>query len=192
MRRYAIVIVFTALLIQPVVPFALGQIPLDVLHKTPSLSESKGNRKGNATIRYCRVISVHDGDSMRMRCPGFRNTLRIRLDQIDAPELTQAHGKKSREFLRSLCPHRSSAVLHDLGVDSYNRHLARIYCQGIDVNAAMVKSGAAWVYDYHASDRDLYRLQNAAQAQKRGIWSGPAKPTPPWEFRYRQRQQGAR
>lgn len=140
--------------------------------------------------RHCTVTSVHDGDSMRVRCPGFRDTLRIRLHQIDAPELDQVHGTRSREFLRSICPVGATAIVRDYGADDYNRRLGRVICDGIDANAAMVESGAAWVYTYHATDPQLYQLQEQAQTLRRGLWatSSGKKPLAPWDFRYQQRK----
>lgn len=143
----------------------------------------------DVTVRHCQVTSVHDGDSMRVRCPGFRKTLPIRLDQIDAPELDQTYGMASRDFLRSMCPKGQDAVVHDLGADTYNRRLGRVYCNGVDVNAAMVEAGAAWVYDYHATDKSLIPLQEMARSQKRGLWATQKEPVAPWDFRYQQRRQ---
>lgn len=129
---------------------------------------------------------------MRVKCPGFKKTLPIRLDQIDAPELDQAYGTKSRDHLRSLCPVGSAATVHDLGNDFYSRVLGRVFCSEIDVNAAMVESGSAWVYDYYATDSTLYSLQNHAQAERRGLWQSNKKPVAPWEFRRQQRKRSGR
>lgn len=170
---------------------ALGQIPPDVFD-TETAAQTPAKATANATVRNCRVTSVHDGDSMRVRCPGFSDTLRIRLDQIDAPELDQAYGTRSRDLLRSMCPKNGQAVVHDLGADSYNRRLGWVFCNDVDVNAAMVKEGAAWVYDYHAADKSLYPLQEKARAQKKGLWAGPREPVAPWDFRYQQRRQDRR
>lgn len=170
---------------------ALGRIPPDIFDSTPSTSGSSESSSA-ATVRHCRVTSVHDGDSMRVRCPGFKDTLRIRLDQIDAPELDQAHGTRSRDRLRAMCPKGKPAVVHDLGADTYDRRLGRVFCNDVDVNAAMVKEGAAWVYDYHASDKSLHRLQDDARARKKGLWAGPKQPVAPWDFRHRQRRESGR
>lgn len=167
---------------------ALGQIPPDVFDTASSATGSQSGSAAKTTVRHCRVTSVHDGDSMRVRCPGFRDTLRIRLDQIDAPELDQAYGTRSRDVLRSMCPKGGQAVVHELGKDTYNRVLGRVFCNDIDVNAAMVKAGAAWVYDYHDPDKSLYPLQDEARSRKRGLWAGSGKPVAPWDFRHRQRQ----
>jgi|SRR5690625_2214044 len=141
------------------------------------------------TERLCTVSSVHDGDSMRARCPGFRGTVRIRLHQIDAPELDQPHGTQSRERLRSMCRKDQTVIVRDYGADGYGRIIGRVYCDGVDVNAAMVEAGAAWVYDHHATDKQLYILQDQARDMKRGLWSTAKEPVAPWDHRYGQRQQ---
>lgn len=159
--------------------------PRLAMARYPTESAAPANE---VVIRQCKVTSVHDGDSMRVRCPGFKKTIPIRLDQIDAPELDQAYGVASRDYLRSLCRVGSQAVVHDLGRDTYNRHLGRVYCGSVDVSAAMVKTGSAWVYDYYATDQQLYLYQDSARSEKRGLWAGPKKPTAPWTFRRQQRQ----
>lgn len=135
----------------------------------------------------CQVTSVHDGDSLRVRCPGSKKTIPIRLHQIDAPELDQAYGIQSRDFLRNMCPVGKSVLVHDIGPDSYDRRLGRVFCNGEDANAAMVKSGSAWVYKHHASEQRLFDLQKEAQAARKGLWSARTKPVAPWTFRYQQR-----
>lgn len=57
-------------------------------------------------------------------------------------------------------------------------------CNGIDVNAEMVRVGMAWVYDKYVTDRSPYALQDAAKAARRGLWADP-DPMPPWEWRHR-------
>lgn len=138
------------------------------------------------TVLQCEVATVHDGDSMRVKCPGERDTLRVRMHQIDAPELEQAHGRQSRDELRRLCPRGSKAVIRSQGRDQYGRLLGDVTCGDTQVNEAMVAAGAAWVYDRHVQDRRLYELQNAAKAAQKGLWR-QSDPTPPWRWRYQQR-----
>lgn len=134
----------------------------------------------------CTITSVHDGDSMRVRCPGDRRTTPVRMEQIDAPELEQAHGTRSRDYLRKLCRVGATATIHTRGRDQYGRLLGNVYCDGKSVNEEMVASGSAWIYDRHVEDRSLYRLQDKARAAKRGLWSG-RNPQAPWRWRYEQR-----
>ena len=130
----------------------------------------------------CTITSVHDGDSMRVRCPGQKKTTPIRLNQIDAPELKQAHGIHSRDYLRSICPVGQKVEIKSDGQDRYGRTLATVMCNGVDANAAMVKAGQAWVYDDYVKDKALYRLQRDARADRAGLWR-QRDALPPWEFR---------
>lgn len=142
---------------------------------------------GTAGDMHCTVSSVHDGDSLRVRCPGSQRSIRIRMEQIDAPELEQAHGKHSRDYLRRLCRVGTDVIVRPTGKDQYGRLLGNVYCGGKSVNEEMVGSGSAWVYKRYARDQKLYRLQNEARTQRRGLWAG-ARPTEPWRWRYEQRE----
>lgn len=134
----------------------------------------------------CAITSIHDGDSMRVRCPGERRTIPVRMEQIDAPELEQPHGKRSRDRLRELCRVGSTTTIRTEGRDQYGRLLGNVYCNGKSVNEEMVMSGAAWVYDRYVRDRGLYRLQDKARADRQGLWAG-RNPQAPWRWRYEQR-----
>ena len=50
----------------------------------------------------CEVVkdSIYDGDTFRVKCDGREN--KIRLCDIDAPEVKQPLGIESRNYLRSL------------------------------------------------------------------------------------------
>lgn len=135
----------------------------------------------------CTVSSVHDGDSMRARCPGHRDSVRVRIDQIDAPELDQKHGIASRDVLRQLCPTGEPVQLYVMGKDQYERLLADVSCNGKDVATTMVTLGAAWVYTKYVRDDGLLKQQKQAQASRAGIWNDN-DPTAPWQFRQAQRQ----
>ncbi|MBP6018017.1 MAG: thermonuclease family protein [Burkholderiaceae bacterium] len=153
-------------------------VPMGVLVSSPVRAETP------AAELLCKVTSVHDGDSMRVRCPGDKKTIPVRMDQIDAPELDQAHGIKSRDYLRSLCPVGATAQIQQPGRDQYNRMLGQVSCNGVGVNAAMVKSGSAWVYDHYVIDKSLYTLQDQARDQRLGLWAN-RQAQAPWKFRQR-------
>lgn len=134
----------------------------------------------------CTVTSVHDGDTLRARCKGMSKTVRVRIDQIDAPELDQAAGLASRDHLRRLCQRGESVQLAVLGKDQYGRLLADARCNNQDVAAAQLKSGHAWVYTRYLRDSRLKTYEHDAKTQKRGLWKDH-DPKPPWQFRYDQR-----
>ena len=68
--------------------------------------------------------------------------------------------------------------------DRFGRTVGRVYVGDVDVNAEMVKQGAAWVYRQYAKDPSLYRLEEQAKAAKRGLWGLPeTERCPPWDWR---------
>ena len=56
------------------------------------------------------VLSVHDGDTLRVRNEQGR-VINIRLWGVDAPELGQPYGKASRNFLRKLAQGKRVEVI---------------------------------------------------------------------------------
>ena len=73
--------------------------------------------------------------------------------------------------------------------DRYGRTVGRVFGGAQDVNAEMVRRGAAWVYRRYSDDPELLRLELVAQSQKRGLWGLPeAERMPPWEWRAAARQ----
>ena len=120
---------------------------------------------------------------MTARCetPIGMENIKVRLAEIDAPDKGQAFGSRSSQHLADLCFKRSAAV-RPQSKDRYGRTVARVDCDGVDANVEQVSAGMAWVYDKYVIDRDLYRVQDAARAARRGLWA-EAQPAPPWEWR---------
>ena len=59
----------------------------------------------------------------------------------------------------------------------------------VDVNAEMVRRGAAWVYRRQSRDPALLRLEEEARAARRGLWALPeAQRMPAWEWRAAKRR----
>ena len=54
----------------------------------------------------------------------------------------------------------------------------------VDVNAELVRIGAAWVYRKYATDPSLYDLEEEAREAGIGLW-GQGVAIPPWEWRRR-------
>lgn len=126
------------------------------------------------------VSEVGDGDSLTLATPSA--SYKVRLVDIDAPELSQPFGKDARTSLRTLCLLKG-AKMNSRGADRYGRTLARVTCAGVDANAEQVRRGMAWVFERYAPKRSpLHGLQDDARAQLRGLWRDEA-PVPPWEWR---------
>lgn len=127
-----------------------------------------------------RVVGVHDGDTLTVLIE--RHPVRVRLTDIDAPELGQPFGTRSRQSLSELC-FGKPAALEVRGRDRYKRTIARVTCAGTDANAEQVRRGYAWTFTrYAATGSPLYGIQREAQAARRGLWVDPS-PVPPWGWR---------
>lgn len=127
-----------------------------------------------------KVVSVHDGDTLTVVID--RRQVRVRLIDIDAPELRQPFGTRSRQSLSSLC-FGKMASLDVRGHDRYNRTLARVSCAGSDANAEQVRRGYAWTFvRYARADSPLFALEKEARTANRGLWQDPY-PIAPWEWR---------
>lgn len=124
-----------------------------------------------------KVTKVHDGDSIWVM-KGDEKVV-VRLLGIDAPEIKQAHGIESRDYLRILVLDKLVKVSGDKK-DKYDRTLATIYWQGHDVNLLMLEKGRAWHYRPYKNER-YEKEEIFARKAEIGLWKGD--PIPPWEFR---------
>ena len=137
-----------------------------------------------------RVVGVADGDTLTVLTPQ-RREVKVRLDEIDAPENGQDWGTRSQQNLSRMACGRTVQV--DVsGQDRYGRSIGRVRSGGVDVNAAQVRQGAAWAYRDYQKDRQLLVLERDARAARRGLWAMPLDQiTPPWEYRAERRQASA-
>ena len=129
-----------------------------------------------------RVVGVTDGDTLTLLVEGKRQ-IKVRLAEIDAPESRQPYGKRAKQELSDLAFNKEARVrVQD--IDRYGRTVGRVFVGNVDVNAEMVRSGAAWVYRKYVKDASLFKLEDEARREKRGLWSLPeSERVPPWEWR---------
>lgn len=133
-----------------------------------------------------RVVGITDGDTLTLLTEGNRQ-IKIRLAEIDTPESGQPYGKRAKEELSGLAFNKT-ALIKVQDTDKYERKVGRVFVDGVDVNAEMVKRGAAWVYRKYARDGELFRLEGDARRAKRGLWGLPkSERVPPWEWRQEKR-----
>jgi endonuclease YncB( thermonuclease family) len=126
-----------------------------------------------------KVISVHDGDTITVRTD---ETIKIRINGIDAPELAQPFGQASKQAMSGLVFGKTVTVKPDK-TDRYGRLLARVEIGGKDTSVTMVELGMAYWYEVYAKhDMVLQSAQLQAKTAKRGLWSDP-NAVPPWDFR---------
>lgn len=127
-----------------------------------------------------RVVSVHDGDTLTVLASGKQ--IKVRLSEIDAPELRQPFGQRSRQALANICFRREASVVES-GKDRYGRAVGHVICDGVDANTEQVRRGMAWVYvRYAPKNSPVYPIQAEARSQRTGLWEDP-RPVPPWEWR---------
>jgi endonuclease YncB( thermonuclease family) len=132
-----------------------------------------------APVLTGKVIHVSDGDTFKILVN--HKQIKVRLAEIDAPELHQAFGRKSKQYLGNLVFDKVVTV-EQVDIDRYGRTVGKVYLDKLYVNAEMVRTGNAWFYRKYGKDLKLYDLENAARANRRGLWADP-NPMPPWEWR---------
>ena len=132
-----------------------------------------------------KVVAIGDGDTLTLLVPdgaSYRQ-VRVRLGEIDTPESRQPYGQRAKQALSDLAYNQQARVVVET-TDRYGRTVGRVYVGGVDVNAEMVKQGAAWAYRQYLKDQSLLALEAQAKAAKRGLWGLPeAERCPPWDWR---------
>lgn len=102
------------------------------------------NREEQDDIELEGIINyVVDGDTLDI------NDIRIRLALVDTPERGQDGYKEAREFVKNLCLNKKGEVDIDDGQrrgDRYGREIGVIYCDGINVNKALVENNLTKIY----------------------------------------------
>lgn len=146
----------------------------------------------NATTLTGKVIKVSDGDTISI-LDRAKNTHKIRLAGIDAPEKSQPFGQKSKDQLAKTV--FGKQVKAQCGKsDRYGRAVCKILLADSDVNLEQIRAGFAWHYTAYASaqtpeDRNLYSMaEERAHAHRMGLWRDKQQ-TPPWEWRHNNRKE---
>lgn len=132
------------------------------------------------------VIGVHDGDTLTV-LDSAKVQHKVRLAGIDAPELGQPWGQRSKQGL-SAAAYQKLVEVDWHKRDRYGRLVGKVRIDGKDVNVSLVASGLAWHYveyakEQHPEERLRYASAEAAARRDRvGLWTEQA-PSPPWDFR---------
>lgn len=118
-----------------------------------------------------KVVNVADGDTITIMDANKKQN-KIRLADIDAPEKGQPYGNRATQRLKALVAGKQ--VTADCREkDKYGRDICTVTVDGIDVNADLVATGHAWVYEQYNSRADLPPMQEEAKAKNIGLWSLP-------------------
>ena len=132
-----------------------------------------------------RVVGLHDGDTLTLLVAGNQQ-VKVRLAGMDAPELKQPYGQQAKQALSALTFGQEVKV-DGSGPDKYGRTLGTVWVGTVNVNAELVKQGAAWVYRAYPFPPELAGLEAQAQAARRGLWALPVdQRCPPWDWRHKE------
>lgn len=126
-----------------------------------------------------KVIAVMDGDTVLVLRDNMQ--IKVRLAEIDAPEIAQAFGEKSKQSLAELVLNKQVHV-DSQAVDVYGRLVALIKVGELNVNHEQVQRGMAWASSRSNKGKALLELQNGAKKAKHGLWA-QTDPLPPREWR---------
>lgn len=133
-----------------------------------------------------RVVSVGDGDTLRVATGG--KTITARLACVDSPETAQVpFGKAATDRLRQLLPPGQQVILRVADTDRYGRSVAKVYKDDLSINLALVQEGQAVVYREYLNacpelKEKLLKAEANAKSRKLGFWN-QASPIPPADFR---------
>jgi micrococcal nuclease len=130
----------------------------------------------NTEIKITRFI---DGDTVLI--DDNHHTYRLRIAEIDAPEINQAYGKKSKRALMDLCKNTPVQV-QLLGQDQYHRNIGKLQCNQTWVSQYMVGNGYAWFYQQYSNSLVLSHLEQEARKKNIGLWQSN-NAIPPWTWR---------
>ena len=102
-----------------------------------------------------KVIKVVDGDTIRLKC-GFRDfDFPFRFFGINAPEMNEAGGKESKEFLESLILDKEVLIIINPKhrVEKWGRLLGEVMHRGFNIGDVMMMSGKATTFKARHEDK---------------------------------------
>jgi endonuclease YncB( thermonuclease family) len=105
----------------------------------------------------------------------------VRIDCIDAPEMTQEFGEAAKQFTTDLLFNKE--VWIDVRrPDKNNRLMSKVKLRDKDAALEIVKAGYAWYVDKFHKDREIEAAEKDAREKKTGLWS-QSNPVAPWNYR---------
>ena len=139
------------------------------------------------TVSEGQVIKIIDGDTVYFQTKNDNRYKKLRLVGIDAPEIHQPFGLKSKQCLVNLINNKPVKIML-FGTDRYKRTLAKILTEEVDINLAMIKEGCAWFYRKYKNTLDKNDQLMYDQAEvfaidnKKGLFSNHEAEAP-WNWR---------
>jgi len=99
--------------------------------------------KGTARCFNGTVTRIVDGDTLEA------DDVPIRLALVDAPDYNEEGWNETRNFVLNICPIGSKAIVDedDGQNESYGRIVAVVYCKITNLNAVLLSTGKATLYE---------------------------------------------
>jgi micrococcal nuclease len=151
-------------------------LSLFLLLATPAL----GAPTAIETRLQLKVTSVHDGDTFT-GINEANEQMKVRLDAVDAPELSQPYGQASRKALGEKIFGKTVTVITKKH-DRYGRTIGHVLIDKRDVNLELLEDGAVWHYTAYDHNKRLREAEASARSSKKGLWRD-ASPVAPWDWR---------
>jgi endonuclease YncB( thermonuclease family) len=118
-----------------------------------------------------RVERIIDGDTIIV------GTNRVRLAEIDSPEIRSPFGLKSKQALSTMILHRTVTVRWKRR-GRYRRIIGQVHIEGVWVNHELVAAGWARQFRRYSNCAVLSALEQQAIEGLKGMWAAP----PPTEL----------
>ena len=127
-----------------------------------------------------KVIKVIDGDTFDLLT--LKDTIRVRIYGIDAPERGMPYYDVAKKYLNELSYGKNVAIRIE-DVDSYKRIVATVYLgNGENLGLSMINAGLAWHYKYYSNDKEFSTAEKKARRLRKGLWADK-DPIAPWKSR---------
>ncbi|MCP9834736.1 MULTISPECIES: thermonuclease family protein [unclassified Cyanobium] len=130
------------------------------------------------------VLSVGDGDTLRVRSGQQRIT--IRLACIDAPEMAQSpYGRQAQQALQRRLAGGRPVTIQPRSTDRFGRIVAETVGD-TTINLALVEDGLAFAFRRYLGSCNAaayLEAEERARRQRLGVWRVPGGLTRPWDFR---------
>jgi len=162
-----------------------GQLRGQVFSSQMKMLETLEGRKmkrfipGSAAVFSGKVVEVLEADTLELLVSGV--FVKIRLANIDAPEVTQPFGWQAKRFTSNQVSGKV-VTIRVTDHDRYGRMRGNVLLtNGRSLNRELLRAGLAWWIFSYSSDAALEGLEKKAKLKKRGLWEDE-HPLAPWIF----------
>ena len=135
-----------------------------------------------------KVVSVSSGNLLSVQ-DQTGEIQQVSLYGVDAPDNEQKMGQQAHKMLSAMIGDKDVEVKVD-GTDRKGVPSVHLFLNGLSINAAMVKSGYAWVNPATCKSSNCSTwtgYQQYASKNKKGLWVD-SKAEPPWMWRERRKK----